>query len=97
MGWYSGLYLLPAKVSEIDEKLRKNHNRECVIFMASAQKYQAQNPLNEIFLSRLKQIDQHNFWAVLRLYFGIFQRNRADEIIEKFKGKYKGEEAEILA
>ena len=64
--------------------------------MDSAKKYKAQNPLNEIFLSRLKEIYQHNIWAVLRLYFGIFQNSRADKIINEFKGKYKGEEAEKL-
>ena len=62
--------------------------KEAEMFMAYAKKYDRPNALNAVFESRVKDIDQHNYFALTSLYLEVFNPARAGQA-EKMMSRYK--------
>jgi hypothetical protein len=66
------------------------------MFVSLAKRYNKPNALNEVFESRLKDIDKHDFLALTTLYLQVFNPTRANGA-EKLCTKYKGKEEAMFA
>ena len=66
------------------------------MFVSLAKRYNKPNALNEVFESRLKNIDKNDYLALTTLYLQVFNPTRADGA-EKLCTKYKGREEAMFA
>ena len=66
------------------------------MFVSLAKRYNKPNALNEVFESRLKDIDKNDYLALTTLYLQVFNPTRANGA-EKLCTKYKGKEEAMFA
>jgi hypothetical protein len=70
--------------------------KEAEMFVSLAKRYNKPNALNEVFESRLKNIDKNDYLALTTLYLQVFNPTRANGA-EKLCTKYKGREETMFA
>ena len=78
----------PSKVNEVDERCNKYKGKEAEMFVAIAKKYNKPNALNVEFETRVKDIDQSDYLALLTLFIQVFNPSWVT-IAEKYLNKYK--------
>ena len=77
-----------SKVNEVDERLNRYKGKEAEMFVSIAKKYNKPNALNVEFETRVKDIDQSDYLALLTLFIQVFNPSRVS-IAEKYLNKYK--------
>ena len=86
----------PERVSEVDSILEKCKGRETILFSVLSKEYKLPNPLNDVFVRRVKSIDSSDYTALIRLYLSVFNPRVAYRG-EAFARQYEGNEAELFA
>jgi len=86
----------PAKVADVDSALQKYKGKEAEMFVSLAKKYTKPNALNEVFETRVKDIDKNDYLALTTLYLQVFNPSRASGA-EKLWTKNKGREETMFS
>ncbi|KAL7533031.1 hypothetical protein ACHAXR_004998, partial [Thalassiosira sp. AJA248-18] len=88
----------PGRVAEVDFTLQKYKGKEAEMFVSLAKKYNKPNALNEVFESRVKEIDKNDYLALTTLYLQVFNPARATpEKVQALWTKHKGKEESMFA
>ena len=82
----------PKRIYEVDPILEKCKGREAILFAVLAKEYKASNPLNKVFISRMKSqsMDELDYYALTKLYLSIFNpriTHRTNALLSQYQGK----------
>ena len=78
----------------MEETLAKCQGKEAILFSVLAEKHQAMNGLNSVFLARLSDSDCEDNLSLLQLYLSVFHPAYLCEA-ESMLSKYGGGEKEV--